>query len=79
MAQPATVFLGPDMEKPPMYRCLTKFFERLNEAERYAVDDILLERRWGNYIVVQDGQGRRIEWDEMEGAVRQLGGSPNSA
>jgi hypothetical protein len=62
-----------------MYRRLTRFFERLDEVVRYAVYDIPPEQRWGTYIVLQGGHGRRIEWDEIKELYASLGGLPNSA
>jgi len=75
MALSATVFIGPDMEGPPTTRRDTRHFDRLDEAIRYAIEQVPSVRAYGTYIRVDDGHGRRIEWDEIKDLYDELSGS----
>jgi hypothetical protein len=50
MSQPATVFIGPDMEGPPTTRRDTRHFPRLDDAIRYVVEKLTTAQKWGTYI-----------------------------
>jgi hypothetical protein len=72
VSRSATVFLGPDFEAPPTTRRDTLFFDSIDEALRYAVEQIPAKRQTGTYIRLEADHSI-IEWKQIRTMYDQLG------
>jgi hypothetical protein len=61
--EPATVFIGPDMETLSVHRD-TRHFDRLSEALVWSTDEMPSDRRYGAYI--ETASGARYDWGRIE-------------
>jgi hypothetical protein len=73
MSQPATLFRGVDMESLAIRRD-TRYFDRLENAIRFAVDEMPREQRYGAYIRSETDH-RLFKWEEIESLYATLGPS----
>lgn len=69
---PVTAFICPEMEGPPITHT-PRYFERLDLAIRFVVEQLPLDRAWGTYIRLPDD--RRIGFEEIKKLYALLDGS----